>query len=167
MRGIALAVLLAWAPAAVAGDDAAAARFERLTDELVPVCMRAAATRCLEAVFSHADTDGDDRLDVGELEAVRRDASHWFRARRAELTTQEQTMIALGLAVVNNTGVERLVAAYDADDDGALDRAELSADVDLDHRPLPALIRDDEAVDWDAIRSRLGTVAGALMPAPR
>lgn len=166
MRGLALAVLLAWAPAA-AGDDVAAARFERLTDALVPVCVRAAATRCFEAAFSHADADGDDRLDVGELEAVRRAASQWFLARRGELTTQEQTMIALGLAVVNTAGVERLVAAYDADDDGALDRGELSADVDLDDRPLPVLIRDEEAVDWDAIRGRLGTVAGALVPAPR
>jgi len=167
MRALALAVLVACAPPAGAVEDDAAARFERLTDHLVPVCVRAAATRCFEAAFTHADTDGDDRLGVGELDAVRRDATEWFLARRGELTTSEQTMIALGLAVVNTAGVARLVEAYDTDDDGALDRDELSADVNLDDRPLPALVRDDEAVDWAAIRGRLGTVAGALLPAPR
>jgi len=167
MRALALAFLVAAVPAARAGDDDPAARFQRLTEELVPVCVRAASTRCFELAFAHADADGDDQLDGGELEALRRDASQWFLARRGELTTQEQTVIALGLAAVNAAGIERLVAAYDADDDGALDRGELSADVDLDDRPLPALIRDDEAVDWSAIRGRLGTVAGALVPAPR
>ena len=167
MRALALALLMAWASTAAALEDDAAARFQRLTDERVPVCVRAASTRCFEVAFSHADADGDDRLDGGELEAVRRDANRWFLARRGELTIQEQTMIALGLAAVNTAGVERLVASYDADGDGALDRGELSADVDLDDRPLPALIRDEEAVDWPAIRGRLGTVAGALVPAPR
>jgi hypothetical protein len=167
MRALALVVLLAGVPPALAVEEKAAARFQRLTDQLVPVCVRAPATRCFEVAFSHADADGDDRLGVGELDTVRRDATEWFLARRGELTTSEQTMIALGLAVVNTAGVERLVAAYDADADGALDRGELSADVSLDDRPLPALVRDEEAVDWTAIRGRLGTVAGALLPAPR
>lgn len=167
MRAFALAILVALAPTAGAVDDDPAARFQRLTERLVPICVRAAATRCFEVAFSHADSDGDDRLGAGELDSVRRDATEWFLARRGELTTQEQTMIALGLAAVNTAGIERLVAAYDADGDGALDRGELSADVNLDDRPLPALIRDEAAVDWGAIRGRLGTVAGALVPAPR
>jgi hypothetical protein len=137
-----------------------------LTDHLVPVCVRAASTRCFEAAFAHADTDGDDRLAVAELDGLRRDAITWFFARREELTVSEQTMVALGLAVVNTAGVARLVDAYDADEDGGLDRAELRADVTLDHRPLPLLVRDEDAVDWVAIRARLGTVAGALLPAP-
>jgi hypothetical protein len=169
MRAIALALtvlaILA-APARAGADEPGVARFDRLTDRLVPVCVRAAATRCFEAAFTLADADGDDRLGVGELDALRRDATLWFLARRDALTTGEQTMVALGLAAVNTAGVERLVTAYDADEDGALDRDELRADVTLDERPLAALIRDDEAVDWAAIRGRLGTVAGALLPTP-
>lgn len=166
MRRIALALALVLAAPARGGEDEAAARFDALARELVPVCVHRAATRCFEAAFAHADADGDDALEVAEIEALRRAASAWFVAERGRLTVREQTVIAMGLAVVNVTGVERLVAAYDADGDGRLDRAELTADVTLDERPLPALVRDEEAVDWAAIRGRLGTVAGALLPAP-
>ena len=167
MRGLVCAALLVAAPTAWAGEDGAAARFARLSDHLVPLCVRAAATHCFETAFAHADTDGDDRLAVAELDALRRDAMAWFFERREELTATEQTMIALVLAAVNTAGVERLVAAYDADGDGGLDQGELRADVTLDDRPLPVLVRDGDAVDWAAIRGRLGAVAGALLPAPR
>lgn len=166
MRALVCVAMLALAPTAWAGEDEAADRFARLSDDLVPVCVGAAATRCFETAFGHADTDGDDRLTGGELDALRRDAMAWFFARRDELTASEQTMIALVLAAVNTAGVERLVAAYDTDGDGRLDRGEVTADVTLDERPLPALVRDEEAVDWAAIRARLGAVAGTLLPAP-
>lgn len=157
------------APAAASSDDApdGPARIERLVGEVVPVCVRAASTRCFAVAFARADGDGDDRLDRAELEALRRDTTAWFLARRAELDLREQTVVAMSLAVVNTAGLDRLIAAYDADGDGALDRDELTADVALDERPLPELVGDAEAVDWAAIRGRLGAIAGALLPTPR
>jgi len=167
MRGLAIALLVGFAVTARAAPEDAAARFDRLADELVPLCVNAAATRCFETAFARADADGDGRLAVVEIDDLRLDANAWFLARRAELSVREQTVIALSLASLNAAGVERLVAAYDRDGDGALDRAEVTADIRLDDRPLPLLVRDEEAVDWAAIRDRLGAVAGAMLPAPR
>jgi hypothetical protein len=167
MRGLAIALLIGVAVTARAAPPDAVARFDRFADELVALCVDAAATRCFETAFARADVDGDDRLAVVEIDALRRDANAWFLARRDALTVREQTVIALSLATLNAAGVERLVAAYDRDGDGALDRAEVTADVRLDDRPLPHLVRDEEAVDWAAIRARLGAVAGAMLPAPR
>jgi len=165
-RALVVLALVVAAPARGAEDEAAA-RFDALARELVPVCVHAAATRCFETAFTRADADGDDALEVAEIDALCTAASAWFMAERERLTVREQTVIAMGLAVVNVTGVERLVAAYDADGDGRLDRDEVTADVSLDERPLPALVRDEEAVDWEAVRGRLGAVAGTLLPAPR
>lgn len=167
MRGLVLAVLVGFALTARAAPQDAVARFDRLADELVALCVAAPATRCFETAFAAADADGDGRLAVAEIDDLRRDANAWFIARRAELSVREQTVIALSLATLNAAGVERVVAAYDRDGDGALDRAEATADVRLDDRPLPHLVRDEEAVDWAAIRARLGPVAGAILPAPR
>jgi hypothetical protein len=168
MRRLAIAALVvaSASTARAAPDDAAVSRFDRLADELVGLCVHAAATRCFETAFDLVDADGDDRLTRAELDALRRDANAWFVAERDGLTVNEQTAVALGLATLNTAGVDRLVAAYDADGDGALDREEVTADVRLDERPLPQLVRDGAAVDWEAVRGRLGALAGALLPAP-
>jgi hypothetical protein len=172
MRAVALALMLAVAapPAATTAETRAAeteaAAFDELARELVPICVNAAATRCFETAFARADADGDEQLGFAEIDGLRRAATEWFLAERDRLTVREQTVIAMGLAALNTAGVERLIAAYDADGDGRLDRAELTADVVLDERPLPQLVRDEEAVDWAAVRGRLGSVAGALLPVP-
>lgn len=168
MRRLAIAAVVGLALAATtrAAPEEAAARFDRLARELVSLCVHAAATRCFETAFGAADADGDDRLAVAEIDALRRDANAWFLARREELSVREQTVIALSLASLNAAGVERVVEAYDDDGDGALDRDEVTADVRLDDRPLPDLVRDRDAVDWAAIRDRFGAVAGAMLPAP-
>jgi Ca2+-binding EF-hand superfamily protein len=166
MRAVLAAVLVVLALTPAHAQDAAARRFDRLAAELVPLCMRAAATRCFEAAFTLADRDGDGELAPDELDRLRRDANAWFLARRGALSPSEQVVVGMGLATVNTAGVDGVVRAYDADGDGALDRDEVTADVALDERPLPELIRDDDAIDWPAIRGRLGALAGALLPAP-
>lgn len=172
MRAVVLALVLAMAPppavaaAATPAAEREAASFDALARELVPICVHAAATRCFETAFARADADGDEHLGFAEIDGLRRAATEWFLAERERLTVREQTVIAMALAALNTAGVERLIAAYDTDGDGRLDRAELTADVTLDERPLPQLVRDEEAVDWAAVRGRLGAVAGALLPVP-
>ena len=43
-----------------------------------------------------------------------------------------------------------------------MSREELLSDLRLDGRPLGEILGDSKAVDWDALRDRLGAMAPAL-----
>ena len=79
--------------------------------------------------------------------------------RDDSLTTQERIAIALGLWIVDTVGFKGLIESYDADGDRLVSRSELLADVRLDERPLGRVLLDAEALDREAIKRRLGSLA--------
>lgn len=162
----AAAVGLAGLAALVAGSATAdpVARFDRLVRELGPYCVRAASADCYANAFAQADADGDGGLTLAELEALQEQVRDWYAAKAATLTPSESSGIALGLLVVDGVGLGWLVASYDTDGDGWLSPEELAADVALDERPLPVLVRDPAAVDWAGVRGRLGAMGALVLP---
>jgi hypothetical protein len=130
--------------------------FDRFVTVSSPVCQHQPADDCVDVGFAFADADGDGRLSVSELEALRHQIRAWSEWRRPDLTEFELRSIALGLWLVDALGVEALQALYDENRDLYLTRAELLADVTLDERPLGEVLLDPEALDRAAIAARLG-----------
>ncbi|MGH6945003.1 MAG: hypothetical protein ACREH6_12375 [Geminicoccaceae bacterium] len=124
-----------------------------------PVCRSRPAEECIRLAFRFADTDGDLKLSAAELYRVRDDLEAWTEQQPDSLAPEQRGVIALGLGLVDAIGLETLMAGYDADGDGSLDRAELLADLRLDQRPLGELILDPAALDRHAMAHRLGVLA--------
>lgn len=130
--------------------------FDRFVAASTPICLHRPAAACVETGWAFADRDGDQGLSVDELEEVRDELRAWAQWRADDLHPTERALLALGLAVVDGLGIERLHALYDVDGDGLIDREELLADIRLDERPLGEILLDREAVDRAAIAARLG-----------
>ena len=160
-----LALLLCLLAAPSLADEAAIARFDGFVGAVPPLCATAASTRCVEAAFAWADADADDGLTLDELERVRADLGHWLDARGATLSPTEAGYTRLGVWLVDSIGLEPLFRSYDADGDGRLTRTELTADLTLDARPLADVVLDPQAIDWPALRARLGALS-AVLPTP-
>lgn len=158
LGGAALAVAL---PAAATQPPAPAA-FDAFVRESGRHCLVASSTSCLDRTLAFADRDGDGLLALDEAQAMHAALRDWTLAHRGELAEPDRRGLAVGLLVVQLVGLETIFASYDADGDGRLGRTELLADLRLDGRPLPVLVRDPAAVDWASVRDRLGP-AGALL----
>ena len=65
----------------------------------------------------------------------------------------------LGFVLVDSIGLPNWIALYDTDGDGALTFAEATADLQLDQRPVPELVRTGELVDWPGLRHRFGAMS--------
>ncbi len=140
-----------------------AAAIEGFLQESVPICIAAPAEDCIDAGWNHTDTDADNRLSASELDTVRSAVAEWFAWRREDLTRYEQSVLTVGIGLINAIGVERLVASYDTNGDGWVDRSEALADiVQLDGRPLGEIIVDPNAVDRAALAQRLGALSPIL-----
>jgi hypothetical protein len=150
-----LALAAAGSPRAAAPEPPVVA-FDRFVSESNPVCQLRRATECLDLAWRFADADADQGLSLDELEALRADLEVWAIWRQAELAAHERSGIAFGLWLVDSVGLEYLHAAYDADGDGLISRAELLADVRLDKRPIGTVLLDPAAVDHAGIARRLG-----------
>lgn len=151
-------ILFSQAPTAMAD----LAGFDRFARAVGPACAQDAATTCFAKSFAYADRDGDRRLSLDEVERVRLLLGVWAERNWDELSAIDRHGITLGLWIVDLVGLEPLFASYDADGDGYLTADELSADIRLDSRPLPEILRDREAVDWASINRRLGIAARLL-----
>lgn len=139
--------------------------FDRLIAFAAPLCRAEPAERCVDLGFQFADDDGDRGISLGELRRVRDALEAWASWRRPRLARDERAGIAFGLALVDAVGLEALLASYDQDNDGRLDRAELLADLRLDERPLGEILLDPAAVDRAAVARRMGRLAPLLDPA--
>ena len=51
---------------------------------------------------------------------------------------------------------------YDTNHDGSLTLAEVTADIRLDKRPLPEILSDPSAIDWNSLAARAGSAAPLL-----
>ncbi len=128
-------------------------------------CPTAPAAACLAAAFAFLDADGDGRVVAGELRAAETGGREWLARNGKRLPPADRALLASLLLAAQATAPETVIEAYDTDGDGALTPAELFADIRTDGRPLGRLLRDPEAVDWEAMGRRFGWVAGILRAA--
>ena len=150
------------ADAQAALPDAAVQAFEHFIRQTGPLCQSEASTLCVGQGWRFADSSGDGRVSLREMQAVRAALVEWAKWRGDSLRAGERLGIHGGVWLVDTVGLDKLFASFDADGDSALSLAELLADVSLDERPLGAVLLDPEAVDRQAISQRLGQFAPML-----
>ncbi len=143
-------------PLAAAADEAA---FDRAVRQLASGCARGPATACAERSFALVDADDNGVADRAELEAVEARLRRWTAAHADELQPLDLRALQLGFVLVDTIGIDRGMLLYDDDGDGALSLEEMTADFNLDGRPLPELVQSRELVDWPSLRRRFGTTA--------
>lgn len=159
------AAALAALCAVAAEADAPAATGAALDQFLatgVPICMKAPAARCIERGFAFADRDGNGRLSLAEVKQTQAELNHWTKANAKRLPAAERERLVMGLLLLQTLGPEQLFTSFDADGDGELTVAEVTADVRLDQRPLPEILSDPRSVDWDGLAARAGSAAPLL-----
>jgi len=128
----------------------------------VPICMKAPAVQCVDRGFAFADRDRNRRLSLAEAKRTQAEVNRWTKANARKLPPQEREKLVMGLLVLQTVGPEQVFKSYDADGDGELTREELTADIRLDRRPLPEILTDPSAIDWDSLTARAGE-AGPLL----
>ncbi len=143
-------------------DEGELRSFDRFLGQAAPICLSQSAIACVNKAWGYGDRDRDGKLSIAEVNRNRRLLSRWVARRHHRLAEQDRQSILLGLMLVESVGLERLFAGFDSDRDGHLSRAELLADVALDERPLGQILSDPKAVDWSAIRNRLGGMGSLL-----
>jgi hypothetical protein len=133
--------------------------FDQTVRQLAGHCVRAAATSCVERAFAAADANGDGVADLEELQALDARTRVWTEANVESLNPADLRALRLGFLLVDAIGLERGMMLYDDDGDGGLSLEEASADLNLDDRPLPEIVRQREIVDWPSLRRRFGATA--------
>lgn len=136
--------------------------FDRFVTTNAPLCLHEAAAACIDAAWFMADRNRDQLLSLEELTTVQGTLADWARWRKPSLHEKDWSGIQLGLLLTRAIGLQRLFEGFDADRDQGLSQHELLADVTLDQRPLPQILTDRSAVDWDAVSRRLGSFAGLV-----
>ena len=167
---LAAAVLIAtlfWSltPSQISAQGAVSAEiraFDRFVTTSAPLCLHESAAACIDAAWFMADRNRDQLLSLDELTAVQQALAEWARWKKPALHQKDWSGIQLGLLLARAIGLERLFASLDANRDRGLSQSELLADVTLDRRPLPQILTDRTAVDWDSVSRRLGSFAGLL-----
>lgn len=161
-----LAVAAPWTAANAAGDD-----FGRFLDVAKGYCVTAPARSCVNRLWPFADRNRDGALDLGEVQALEKDAGAWAQTVDRKRNDPERDTTLIVLMVLKQTGVPKVFDSFDADRDGALTPAELFADFRLDKRPFAKLAADPSAVNWASFGNRFGPIgtllASLLRPAPR
>ena len=135
---------------------------DRFLERSVPLCMKVPAVQCIDEGFAFADRDRDQRLSLAEARQAQAEVNRWTKANAKRLPPQDREKLVVGLLLVQSVGPEALFQSYDADGDGELTRAELTADIRLDKRPLPEILGDPSAIDWDSLSARAGEAAPLL-----
>jgi len=128
----------------------------------VPLCMKAPAVRCVDAAFAFADADGDGKLSPEEVRATQAQVDRWAKSHARQLPQGERERLIMGLVIIQAVGPDQLFASYDQDGDGLLTREEVTADIRLDRRPLPEILSDPAAIDWNGLAARAGDAAPLL-----
>jgi Ca2+-binding EF-hand superfamily protein len=161
---VALATLLAGSltTSAAAPDPKDKVSLDRFLEASVPLCLQAPAVRCIEHGFGFADTNHDGKLSLAEVQATESQVDRWAKSNAQRLPADERQKLIVGLLVVQTVGPNQLFASYDADRDGTLSLNEVTADIRLDKRPLPEILSDPSAIDWNALAARAGSAAPLL-----
>jgi Ca2+-binding EF-hand superfamily protein len=168
MRPFSLAVMLATllagslATRAAAPDPKDKVSLDRFLETSVPLCLQAPAVRCIEHGFGFADLNHDGKLSLAEVQATETQVERWAKSNAQLLPADERQKLIVGLLVVQTVGPNQLFSSYDADRDGTLSLNEVTADIRLDKRPLPEILSDPSAIDWNALAARAGSAAPLL-----
>ena len=112
--------------------------------------------------FDAADTNHDGKLSLAEVQATQAQIVHWTQSNAQRLPDEERQKLVAGLLVVQMVGPDQLFASYDTNHDGSLTLAEVTADIRLDKRPLPEILSDPSAIDWNSLAARAGSAAPLL-----
>lgn len=151
---------------ALSGSGAASAAADQGLDTFlstsVPICIKAPAVQCVDRGFAYADKDRSRTLSLEEAKATQAELNAWTKANAKRLPPQDREKLIVGLLVIQTVGPEQLFASYDKDGDGELTRDEVTADVKLDKRPLPEVLADPAAIDWESLATRAGEAAPLL-----
>ncbi|MGD9510828.1 MAG: hypothetical protein AB7I59_04210 [Geminicoccaceae bacterium] len=159
---LALALAFTSLPGHGATSSARDGSVDRFLATSVPVCMRSPAVQCVSRGFAFVDADGDGKLSLTEVESLQAQIDRWAKANSGRLPAAERQRLIIGLMVIQTVGPEQLFTSYDADGDGFLSREEVTADIQLDKRPLPEILADPAAIDWNALAARAGDAAPIL-----
>lgn len=154
LLGVGLALLAGGSAALAAGEG-----FDRAVRGLGRECVNAASTACARSAFDLADANGDGRADLAELSTLNDRLRVWTRANGESVPPADLKALNLGFVLVDSIGLQNWIALYDTDGDGALTFAEATADLRLDQRPVPELVRTRELVDWQSLRQRFGAMS--------
>ncbi|SLN29617.1 hypothetical protein [Oceanibacterium hippocampi] len=147
------------AAAAATANDPGTAEIDRFLAANREFCRTAPSGDCVDRGLAFADTDGDGAISLAETRRLRAFVGNWYAARSESLHRKDQATIGLSIWVADSLGLERVMQLFDSDGDGLVTRAELTADVKLDERPLPEVLADSEAFDRKAMERRLGPYA--------
>lgn len=152
--GLGLALLNGGGPALAAGES-----FDRSVRGLGQTCVNAASTACAASAFQLADTNSDGKADLAELSNLNDRLRVWTRANAESVPPADLKALNLGFVLIDTIGLRNWIGLYDTDGDGALTLAEATADLKLDLRPVPELVRAHELVDWPRLRQRFGAMS--------
>ncbi|WP_027132728.1 EF-hand domain-containing protein [Geminicoccus roseus] len=157
-----IVLLLPVLSAPVAAAPPTPAAFDRFLRETGPACSLVASRDCFERIFRFVDRNRDGALDRLEMQDLHDHARAWMLENSAQLPAVDRQAAVLTMLAIDFVGLDQLFVSYDADGDGLLTRAEISADITLDERPVPVLVKDPGAVNWDQLLGRLGAGAAVL-----
>lgn len=161
-----LPLLLFLTGGAAAAEDTPAPQQPEVFHQFVAIgsllCTEAPARDCLDHGWQFADANGDGKLDLAELQAVRSGFLDWSGNMQDSLSGKQRTVLHLSRGLARIAPLSSVFSLYDTDGDGRLSKEELTADVQLDERPMAQVLMDREATDWAAIRERLGRAAALL-----
>ena len=147
--------LLASGGAALAAGEA----FDRAVRGVAQECVNAASTVCAQSAFRLADVSRDGRADQAELATLNDRLRVWAQANAATVPQADRQALNLGFVLIDTIGLQNWITLSDTDGDGALTLAEATADLNLDRRPVPELVRTRELVDWPQVRQRFGAMS--------
>ena len=159
---VALALLAVASAAHSATPTTGGKSVDRFLAASVPFCMHAPAVECVSEGFAFADANRDNKLSLAEVRTLQGEVDRWVKANADRLPQAERQRLIMGLMVVQTVGPDQLFASYDTDRDGFLTREEVTADIRLDRRPLPEILADPSAIDWNGLAARAGDAAPLL-----
>lgn len=144
------------APVKPAAPTPGAVALEKFVQSSTATCNSEPSQKCVDLGWAFADTDKNGTLSLAEVEKIRDDITAWHAWKGDTLTQRDRASFNMGIWAADRVGIANLFNSYDVNADGKLTKAELSADVKLDQRPLGQVLADPQAVNRQQFAARLG-----------
>ena len=120
------------------------------------ICNVRPSAECIDIGWEYIDSNTDGKLTLSEVILSKNTLSDWIVWGEASLSTRQRNAITIGLWFIDGVGIESIFQSYDSDGNGFLRLAEFVVDIDLDDRPLIAVLSDPAAVDTESLSRRFG-----------